>query len=56
MSGISSKMINKAFLHKPDNKVDLYVDTTTDKLTTIRTSRRFCKIDQINYENSSQQT
>jgi len=27
----------------------------TDKLTTIRTPRRFCKIDQMNYENSPQQ-
>jgi len=31
------------------------VDTTTDKLTRIRTPRRFCKIDQLNYENSTQQ-
>jgi len=31
------------------------VDTTMDKLTRIRTPRRFCKIDQINYENSTQQ-
>ena len=26
-----------------------------DTLTTIRTPRRFCKIDQMNYENSPQQ-
>jgi len=34
----------------------MYVDTTTDKLTIIRTSRRFCKIDQMHYENSPQKT
>jgi len=32
----------------------MYVDTTTDKLIRIRTPRRFCKIDQMNYENSTQ--
>jgi len=41
-------------LHKPDKEVDLYVDTTADKFTTIRTPRRFCKIDMTNYENSPQ--
>jgi len=49
-----SKAINKTFLHKPDNLVDLYVDTITDKLTTIRTSRRFCNFDRMNYENLPQ--
>jgi len=33
----------------------MYVGTTTDKLTRMRTPRRFCKIDQMNYENSTQQ-
>jgi len=33
----------------------MHVDTTTDKLTRIRTPRRFCKIGQMNYENSTQQ-
>jgi len=33
----------------------MYVDTSTDKLTRIKTPRRFCKIDQMNYENSIQQ-
>jgi len=33
----------------------LYVDTTTDKLTKIRTPRRFCKTDQMNCENLPQQ-
>ena len=32
------------------SSVDLNVDTTTDKLTRIRTSCRFCKIDQMYYE------
>jgi len=34
--------------------VDLYVETTTDKLTRLKTPRRFCKNDQMNYENLPQ--
>jgi len=30
------------------------VDTITDKLTAIRTSRRFCRIDQMNFGNLPQ--